>query len=217
MAFENLSEQIKESLTGIKSRITESESYNRLLEAYNNLPSRQQRLLILVGSLLGVLILLNIPLQSFLVSQEELQKYKEQKDLVQRLNFAAQLKSQADFQPERFDMGRLQGDLLGRMKSFQVTEDQFKLSPTTADSFGIPKQAVTSGYNVSLTNLNVRQISRIAGLLENYSDSILVTGFKSTASSEDPHYFNTEFKLLNFSVPEDESDVPTANPSFRGR
>lgn len=215
MAFENLSEQIKESLNGLKSRVTESESFNRLNEAYNNLPSRQQKLLIVLGSLITLVLLINIPLQSFLVSQQELQNYKEQKQLVQRLNQAAQLKSQNDFQSERFDLSRLQGDLLARMKSYQVTEDQFKAMPASADLSGVPKKAITSGYSLVLTNLNVRQISRIASMLENYSDSILVTGFKSTASPNDDHYFNTEFKLLNFSVPEDEGD--SSQPSFRGR
>lgn len=215
MAFENLSEQIKESLNGIKSRVTESESFNRLNEAYNNLPTRQQKLLIVLGSLIAAILLINIPLQSFLVSQQELQNYKEQKQLVQRLTQAAQLKSQNDFQPERFDLSRLQGDLLARMKSYQVSEEQFKAMPTSADLLGVPKKAITSGYSLVLTNLNVRQISRIANMLENYSDSILVTGFKSTASPTNDHYFNTEFKLLNFSVPEEEGEAP--RPSFRGR
>ncbi len=216
MAFENLSEQIKESLTGIKSRITESETYNRLAEAYNNLPSRQQKLIIIASACIGVIVLINIPLQSFLISQQELSKYQDQKELVQRLNQAVQLKNQIDFQPERFDLNRLQDDLLNRMKAFQVIDEQFKLSPTSADYVGIPKQAITSGYNLSLTNLNVRQIARISNLIENYSDSILVTGFKSSVSANDPHYFNTEFKLTNFSVPEDESEEPS-RPSFRGR
>lgn len=216
MAFENLSEQIKESLINLRSRITESESFNRLDEAYNNLTPRQQKMILVLGAFVGAVFLLNIPLQSFLTSQSELTNYKDQKQIIQRLHVAAQLKSQSDFQPERFDIGRLENDLLSRMGSFQITPTQFKLSPAEPETLGVPRKALTSGFSLNLSNLNVRQISRAASLLENYSDSILVTSLKSTASPDNPHYFNTEFKLLNFYVPEDESSGnPT--PSFRGR
>lgn len=223
MAFENLSEQIKESFIGLKSRVTESETYNRLHEGYNNLPARQQRLVVLLSAIIVVVILINIPLQSFITSQTELQTYKEQKDLVQRLHMAQQLNNQVDFQPENFPISRLESDLLSRMSAFQVTKDQFRISSDTPDLLGVPKQAITNGYNLNFTNLNVRQISRIASLLENFSDSILVTGFKSKATQADPHYFDTEFRILNFSVPEDESsggpsfEGSSGRPSFRGR
>lgn len=215
MAFENLTEQIKESLVGLKSRITESESFNRLNEAYNNLPARDQKIILIVGIIVTAALLINIPLQSFLTSQEDLGRYKEQKQLIQRLRMAEQLKNQNDFQPERFELSRLERDLSERMKAFQVVQEQIQLSPSSAKAPGIPPKAVTLGYNLNLKNLNVRQISRVASLLENYSDSILVTGFKSKASQEDPHYFDTVFEILNFTTPEDEMDTP--NPSFRGR
>jgi hypothetical protein len=221
MAFENLSEQIKESFIGLKSRVTESETYNRFLEGYNNLPARQQRLAILLSALIIIAVLINIPLQSFLTSQSELQTYKDQKDLVQKLNIAQQLNNQVDFQPEAFTMARLEGDLFSRIGTLQVTRDQFRISSDTPDLLGVPKKAITSGYILNFTNLNVRQISKIANILENYSDSILVTGFKSKATQSNPHYFDTEFRLLNFSVPEEEEASPSSlgrpsgRPSFR--
>lgn len=217
MAFENLSEQIKESLISLKARITESESFNRLSEAYQNLPPRDQKLITIAGAVIGAAILINIPLQSFLVSQEELTKYNEQKQVVQRLNMVEQLKNQNDFQPERFEMSRLERDLLERMKAFQVVDEQFRISPSSAKAMGVPPKAVSSGFTIFLTNLNVRQISRVASLLENYSDSILLTGFRSKASAENDHYFNTEFEILNFSAPEDEGAATPGRPSFRGR
>ncbi len=217
MAFENLSEQIKESLQSLKSRITETESFNRLEESYNNLPPRQQKLILVLGSFIVLVLLINIPIQSFLLSKENLTTYKDQKQIVQRLNQAVRLNNQSDFKPQSYSLSQLQGDLLNRMTAFQVTDSQFKIDMGTPDITGIPKKVQTAGFSLKLTNLNVRQISKIANMLENFSDSILVTGFKTTASEQDPHYFNTDIELLNFSIQDDQpSDGINAAP-FRGR
>ncbi len=215
MAFENLSEQIKESFSGIKSQITESESFNRVSEAYNNLPSRQQKLIIILGSLITLILLLNIPIQAFIKSNQQLQTYKEQKQIVERLKVTEKAKSQTDFEPQQFTKVTLQRELLNQMRTFQVSDEQFQISSTPPDLLGIPKQAVTQGYKLNLANLNVRQISRVSSLIENFSDSILITGFRSAASPEDPHYFNTEFKLLNYSTPQSETE--SSPSSLRGR
>lgn len=215
MAFENLSEQIKESLSGLKSQITESEYFNRLSEAYNNLPSRQQKLIIGLGTIITLVLLLNIPFQAFIKSNEQLQTYKAQKEIIEKLQLAEKSKAQSDFDPQKFDRLRLQSELSTQMRSFQISEEQLLIAATSPDLLGVPKKAITSGFKLSLTNLNVRQISRVSSLLENFSDSVLVTGFNSSVSKEDPHYFNTEFKLLNFSTPSDDSE--TSDSSFRGR
>lgn len=216
MAFENLSEQLKESLQSIKSRVTESETFNRFQESYNNLPSRQQKLILLLSGLVIFVLLINIPIQSFLTSNESLTTYKDQKQIIQKLNQAVRLNSQSDFQPRKYSLMQLQGDLTNRMQSAQINDSQIKVSSAMPDLTGIPKKVQTAGFVLELTNLNVRQISKVANMLENFSDSVLVTGFKSTASEQDPHYFNTEFTLLNFSIETDEPP-PGLNAPFRGR
>ncbi len=216
MAFENLSEQIKESLQSLKSRVTESETFNRFQESYNNLPSRQQKLILVMSGIVAFTLLINIPIQTFLTSNESLVTYKNQKQIVQKLHQAVRLNSQSDFQPQKYSLMQLQGDLTNRMKTAQVSDTQIKMSSTTPDITGIPKKVQTAGYILELTNLNVRQISKVANMLENFSDSVLVTGFKSTASEQDPHYFNTEFTLLNFSIETDDAP-PGLNAPFRGR
>lgn len=217
MAFENLSEQLKESIQTLKSRITESESYNQLEEAYNNLPPRTQKLVLILTAIVISALLINIPFQSFLVSNENLSTYKEQKTIIQNLNQAVRLNSQADFQPQVFDLAELQRELSNRMTTLQINESQIKLSPTSPDLTGIPKKVQTAGFSLFLSNLNVRQISKVANMLENFNDSILLTGFKTNASKQNPHYFDTEFILLNFYLQNEDSGPPGLNAPFRGR
>lgn len=200
MAFENISDQLKEQLQELKSRITESESFNRLSEWYNNLPSKQQKLLLILTGVVVFLLLINIPIQSFLTSQEELSTYKEQKQVIQRLHIAEQLKSQSDFNPERYSDSRLNGELSGKFKSLQINNDQYSISPTSPHTLGIPKQAQIIGYDVHFENLNVRQLAKVSNIIENLSDSILVTALEAKASRDNPHYFNTDIQVLNYSI-----------------
>ena len=215
MAFENLSEQISESLQTLKSRVMESESFNRVSEAYQNLPSRQQKLVAGLGLFLAVAVLVNIPLQSYLASHEEMVSYHEQKLVVADLKNTEKLRMQNSFTPEKFAISSLQSELLAKFNSLQITEAQFKIREAAPETFGIPKKAVTLGFQVELQNLNVRQVAKAANIIENLADSILVTSLRTTASSTDPHYFNTEFSILNFSIREDSDGGAFGAPGGR--
>lgn len=216
MAFENLTEQFKDLFESLRSRITESESFNSLKESYNNLPLKQQKILNLILGLVVLFLLINIPLQSYWTSKSEITTYKTQKDVLQRLHLADQMSKRADFVPRRFSISELESDLISRVTSFQILNTQLKVSPNDSDKTGLPPKVGTEGFSVQFTNLNVRQISKVASLLENYSDSILLTGLKSTPSSQDPHYFNTDFYLINFYLNESDSSPngESINPRF---
>lgn len=213
MAFENISDQLKESFEALKSRVKESEIYNRFREFYYTLPSRQQTLLKIGGVALVTFFAVNIPLQHLRESSYNMNNYSERKDIIRRIKTLDKQKSALSFAPEAFNFSRFSSEAEGRLMSAPVMREQIKIQPTQPVQNLFPAQAQVETFEVNLKKLNVRQLANSLRVLESMNDSLLVTGVRTEADSEDPHYHNVKVYVTNFSVPETQSAAPT--PSAR--
>ncbi|MCO5113880.1 MAG: hypothetical protein M9899_06870 [Bdellovibrionaceae bacterium] len=218
MAFENISDQLKESVNTLKSRVTESELYNRFREFYYTLPTRQQTLL-KVGAVLVVLfVAVNIPLQRLKESTYNMNHYSERKDIIRRIKTIEKQKASLSFSPEMFNFSRFTSEAEGRLMSVPVTREQIKIQPAQPVQNLFPAQAHVETFEVNLNKLNVRQLAHSMRVLENMNDSLIVTGVRTQADSEDPHYHNVKLYITNFAVPETAPvETPPAGRSSRGR
>lgn len=217
MAFENLKDQLQESVSMIRSRITESEAYNRFREFYHTLPTRQQTLLKFVAVGVVLFVLINIPFNHLKESTYNMNHYSERKDIVRKLKTIEKQKSAYSFMPETFNLSRLSGELEGRLLSVPMTRDQINIQPSPPVKGIFPSQARVETFEVNLKKLNVRQVSNSLRSIENLNDSLLVTGVTTQADSEDPHYHNVKIYVTNFSLPEEAPAEAPAAPSRRGR
>lgn len=218
MAFENLKDQLIEAANTLKSRVKESEIYNRFREFYYTLPSKQQTLLKLAALGLFIFVAVNIPLSHIRESKYNMTQYSERKDIIRKIKAVEKQKSALAFSPEEYPFQRFASEAEGRLMSVPITKDQIRIQPAQPPQNLFPPQAQVETFEVNLNKLNVRQLANSLRALENINDSLIVTGMTTSADSEDPHYHNVKIYVTNFSIPEagGEAPAPNARPG-RGR
>lgn len=216
MAFESLIDQLKELGSDLKARVTESEIYNRAREYYSTLPPRQQKIMIYGLGIISLILLINIPLSSYLSSKTELENYTERKMLIRKLQTAKRQKDSIEFEPQKYNTSQLQNELTSKLQSAFFKPEQISVSNGNPEIGFLPKKALSAGFEVSLNKANVRQFAQSIKMLENLDDALIVTNLKTEADSEDPHYHNINIKITNYFLPEDNEDAP-AGRQFKGR
>lgn len=82
-----------------------------------------------------------------------------------------------------------------------------------------PANVTQQGVKVELKKLNLRQILDLGYRLQNLDGSVKMTGLEIKAAADDPHYFNTIFKLISYSLPEtvEKSEKEDSGRSRRNR
>jgi hypothetical protein len=80
-----------------------------------------------------------------------------------------------------------------------------------------PKNVQQQGLKVQVKKLNLRQVIDLGYQLQSLDSSVKMTGLEIAASSEDPHYFDTVFKLISYSLPQPEKKPESEGPRPRKR
>lgn len=223
MAFENLQDQLKESISVLRSKVMESEVFNRFRESYYTLPTRYQSLLKWGAVFVITLVLINIPFGYLKEAHYNMNHYNERKSIVRKLKSIEKQKSAVTFTPEKFNLGRFRTELENRLVTIPVSKEQITVQTSSPVKGIFPAKTQVETFEVNLNKLNVRQLSNSLRALESLNDSLMVTGLTTKADADDPHYHNLKVFVTNFSLP-GEGDgasppviTPRGNESGRGR
>ena len=85
MNLDDLKEQFLEQLNAYKERIQDTPVYNQIKERYDDLPPRNQKLVLISGILLVSYIVLSIPFGSLGEASNKIEKYESTKSTLASL------------------------------------------------------------------------------------------------------------------------------------
>lgn len=221
MVFDDLRDQVLERGQAIWSRVQESSLYIQLSEKYADLNPTSQKIVLIASAAILTFITLMIPWTYISSSKTSLAEFEENKTILRDLYRVSRASSELEGAPPQIDPAQLQSRAQGQLTSMGLQSEQVagveivdNAAPGTPQLPGVPKAVQQKGIEVSLKKLNLRQIIEIGYQLLTLQPGLKMTGMTVTASSPDPHYFDTVFRIISFSLP---APIEPAKAAPRGK
>ncbi|MCB0421127.1 MAG: hypothetical protein KDD61_09025 [Bdellovibrionales bacterium] len=219
MDIASIKEDLTEKLTAIWDKVEEHPAYSRLLEAYDSLPAKGQKAVVIVSSLLLTYILLAIPLSFISSSQVSIEEFEETRHTIRELLKTTRL----DTEGSSFRSGPAEDGLIGRVRS-TISAQNFlpeqvgQIQPYDVSKLPLgPKTIEKFGVRAEVKTLNLNEIISLGYQLQQVTSGVKLIGMEMTASVKDPHYFDVIFKLVSFVLPADDEAEDGKKPPARGR
>ena len=189
-SFKDIKQFFLEGKSNLEERLLESNSFNILKEKYQSLSKSRKNLIKYSFVFLFLLALFYLPLSYFFSSSSNWSEFKQKRDIsLQLLKMRKQIStSSLQLSPER--MKSKIKNIVGKYSPSGGTVDQEKTTQTD-------KEAVYQvDFNIQIENLNVRQIIRLGGDLQNLPQARLIS--MSMSESEYIKHYNANYKLTGF-------------------
>lgn len=221
--LDDIKERFKTEAQQIWERFQESSLYNQMSDRYENLsPSAQKG--VLWGSLIVVvLMLLSIPMGNFSESSVSIEEFENKRRLIRdlfRVNRDAQNIPQIPTPPP---LEMLSNQVQEDLRQAQLVPEQIKSVQVTHDSPSTIKGSLIEGFlQVSLAQLNIRQILDIGHRLQNKLVSVKLKDMDMQANAKDARYFDVVYTLMVMKVPDlsagnSAPEEESPKPKGRGR
>jgi len=200
--FADILDQIKDRFKVIWDKAQESSVYQQAMEKYEDLPSAQQRMIRIGGSILIVLFILSPPVSTYLSSQDIIQEFERKREVTRELLQVVRDSANSPNIPPAPDLFTLQTRFQQDLQTDRLLPEQIYSIQSDSDSGKIiPKKLSLGALSVNLKNLNLRQIIDIAYRLATVAPTIKMTELEMNASPDKPGYFNFYSKLVSLKTP----------------
>lgn len=219
MDFEVYKEQLLEALKSYKNKIQDSDIYITVKERYDNLSPNIQKLILFSAVFFVVYFFYSIPAGLVSSAEEKMTYFSENRQLTRELIRAGRIDRTVKLPPPAPSFQDLESQVESKLKFERVLEEQ-KLTSTQLDKVAtsaiVPKSIKQTGLKTSLKQLNLKQLIRIGEAMSEIPSSELLN-LSIQADSKDPHYFNVEYEMAAFSVPQIEKKAPALNKKKRSK
>ncbi|MGE0526056.1 MAG: hypothetical protein AB7G93_14730 [Bdellovibrionales bacterium] len=221
MAFENLRDQLKEQWAELSAKIQESPAFNSLRERFESQTPAVQRAIVAGAGALFALFLLSFPLGYLSTSNEHLEYFEENRELIRGLLRASRSASEPSPVPPPVAADSLKTMIEERLRSRNLSPEQIgEMNPIPNQPAGnlAPATVVQNGLAVQVKNLNLTQIVDIANMLQNLGPGTKLMGLDVVQADGQTHYYNIIARVVNFGLPviaepEEEKSPPARRPS----
>jgi hypothetical protein len=172
------------------------------MEKYEDIPSSQQRVIRIGGSILFVLFILSPPISSLLSSQDTIAEFERKREVTRELLQVVRDAANSPNIPQAPDLFSLQSRFQQELQNDRLLPEQIYSIQSDSDSGKmIPKKLSLGALSVNLKNLNLRQIIDIAYRFSSVAPTIKMTELEMIANSDKPGYFNFTTKLVSLKTP----------------
>jgi hypothetical protein len=217
MNLDDIKDNLKSQLSQTWGRIEESSFYNQMKDRFENLSPTRQKLVLMGAGALAALFVISIPYSYFSTSTDYVSEFEEKRNLIRELLKVSRESSEIPDIPVAPNGDALRGTIESQLHAANLLPEQMKgVEVVTAETSLVPKSLLETGLKVTLAKLNLRQIVDIGYNIQNISPSVKMNDVNIFANSEDPKYFDVEFKLVTLLVPQIHIPEPEDEKAGKG-
>jgi hypothetical protein len=203
MNFQDIISQIKDRIKSLWAQFEESSTYQQLMDKYEDLSPRNQKLVQIGSVAFVILIMLMIPLSDIFSSSDFVTEFEEKREITRDLLRTSRDANQAPNIPQPPDPGALQTRIQAELQNLRLNPDQIKsVTESPSNSQLIPDDFAKGAVQINVSSLNTRQIVDISFQLANIHPSVKMTDLEINASTEKPGYFDLMAKIVSLKPPE---------------
>ncbi|MEC9284139.1 MAG: hypothetical protein VX642_15595 [Bdellovibrionota bacterium] len=222
MNLDDIKEQFFEQLNAYKERIQDTPAYNQIKERYDDLPPRNQKIVLISGGLLVIYIVLSIPLGSLSEASSKIDKYESTKSTLASLRKVSDQMSAIPNPPSAPASSSLSNSIKSMILSEGIAEDQIASTQSfseenTGQFKSVPKSAEITGVRVSLKKLNIKQITSLLYKAQRQSRPAKITHLQMNPEGSEAGFFNLNFEIRGFNLNFEEAPKEEAKGSRRSR
>jgi hypothetical protein len=220
MAFEDFRENIASGFKYRWEQFQESDLYISLNEKYENLSPKKQKLTVAGIAVALVYLFFSIPYGYYSSSSEMVTSFEDTRGLLRDL-----LKASKDAQnlpeiPVPPNVEALQAQVTQQLQAARLLPEQIQGNEISQEKPNFIPGTLTAGVvKVSLSKLNVRQVSDLGYQLQAISPSVKLVDLSMEANTKYPRYFDVIYKLAILNIPEPTEmspEPPPPRPKKRG-
>lgn len=204
MDIESLKEQAVDRFFEIKNKAQDTELYIRAKEAYDNLSPQIQKIIQIATGLLTIYFIYMIPASYVTAAEEKMGFFEENRQLTRELIRAGRIARTIQLPPSAPSASGLTSQVDAKLEQAKVLPEQ-KTATRPVDKVAstsiVPSSIKQDGVKTTVAKLNLRQVIQIAESLNEIKGSKLMN-IAIQADSADPHYFNVDYEIAAFSVPQ---------------
>ncbi|MCB9026853.1 MAG: hypothetical protein H6625_11080 [Bdellovibrionaceae bacterium] len=208
MNLDDLKDQLLEQWERLRNRILDDPTFNSIRERFETLPSTSQKAIIASFLLLFILIVIYIPFGYFQSAKVYQEKYTSYRSTIRELLRVGKADNSRALYTQKGNLELLKSRLSSSLNNFNLMGDQIvgvELSSETKSSLARPP-VQEEVFILKLKKLNLDQILQIGSdLVKNFND-LKMTGLNIAADKEKAGYFNTEYRLSKFYLPDSEAN-----------
>jgi hypothetical protein len=202
--FKDLGEKLSQQLLELLHKIQDSALYQKIKEKYDDLPQRQQKIVLFLLSASAIYFVLSFPLDNWSRSNESLHQFQSQRDLINELHQVVKESAEGLVFIPAPPVGQIKTDIEMRLQQFQLVADQIgpiQVEMSTSDSL-IPKNRQEGAIKVPLKKLNLRQLVDIAAEIQRLHMGVKLVNFKVDSNVSDPRYLDAHLDFVVVKVPQ---------------
>lgn len=218
MAFEGLTDQLKERWADLTAKVQESPTFNNLREQFESQPPSTQKAILAGISLFAAAVMLYFPYSYWSQSAILMEQFEENRELIHGLLKTSRSAKAGAPLPPPMDTAAIRGRVDSVLRMNRIVPDQvgeFQDIPQPPVKDIIPAGVVQNGLAFQLKQLNLTQIVKVANDLQNMGNGVKLMGIDVVQSSGQTHYYDMIVKLVHFGLPAMD-DGPAETPARPG-
>jgi len=218
MNFEDIKEQIVTSAKQFWEKFQESSTYHQLKDNFENLNPNQQKLVFIGTLLVSFFVVLWYPVDSLFVSNESLTEYSEKRETIRNLFKTQRELSEMGNLPSSLPADSFKSQVESKFQEMRLIPSQIKSVEVSApNSQLIAPQFSEGGLNVTLNQLNIRQVVEVGSFLQSLSPTLKMVDLLMNTFPQDERYYNVTYRLVALKIPKYEPPAPEPERPSKGK
>ena len=202
MTAQELREQITEYAKRLSDRVLESHTYNTLHDRYEGLTLIQQRAVIAACVFVVFFLIMASPLSFYSSSNDARLEFEQTRELLRELYRVQRERNNLPVLPSPPDAEVTNQRASALIQELELVPSQFGgVQQAGPDSNLIPNYLVGHASLILFNKLNLNQIVDIGHRLISISPAQKLKDIKITQNTQDPRYFDVEYKLVSLKIP----------------
>ena len=201
-SFEDIKEQIQNTLKNQWEQFQESSLYIQVKERYENLTPQMQKLTLWGSAVLAILIVLSLPISYYSESATYVSEFEEKRQLVRDLLKTSRESQESPDLAVPPSMEQLKSQVDAQIQSARLVPEQIlgtQIIP--ASSKLIPNTLSEGTLKISLAKLNLKQLIDLGYQFQSLNPSVKMLDLQIEANRLDPRYFDVTYKMAALAVP----------------
>lgn len=205
-------DNIKESLNQVKDRVLESPAYNSVREKFIQLPSKTQKIILIVSAVLITLILFSIPYSTYRSSLSYDAEYEEKRAVIKKLLAISAMPTTSSVSSFN-SADRLKTTASQKLMSLRLGDVAPRFNVTVAPKGSYAKKPIQeTALEVEIKSLNLKQAIQAGHSIQSIMPLGKLTAMKLSQSLELPNYLDARFTLSYFEAPKAEASSTDSKP-----
>jgi hypothetical protein len=216
-ALDDLKEQLTQRAKDLAAKIQDSPAFQSLKEKFDDLPSNQQKIVIVLLVAVVGFFIFSFPFENWMTSSTSIAEFEGRRDLLRDLLKVTKETSEMPSFPPAPELGQIKTDIEMRLQQFQLVPEQMAgvNVEMPSNSNLIPTGRQEGGVKVLLRKLNLRQVVDITAQLQGMQPSVKLKNMSLDSNVQDPRYLDATLDFVVIKIPQVTMNTPDQEePSF---